>query len=105
MAVQIIENWSRIGGTVLRVEPAPDYATFVLAQVQVDSVEPVAGFANLLVDATGQTLPVLIPSNLVSRLGLRVGSRIRARVRRASLKRIFAHAEEVTVEPDRVEPR
>ncbi len=98
MSVAMVPNWSLIHGTALAVSPAPGYDNFAAVQVKVQGVEPVAGFANLLDDASGRELSVLMPQNQAQRLGVAPGAVIRARVRRAGIDRVFAHPDEVTVE-------
>lgn len=97
MSVAMVPNWSLIRGTTQTVAPAPGYDEYAAVQVKVLRVEPVPGFANLMVDASGKEVSVLMPKALVERLGVTPGQSITARVRRAGLDRIFVHQQEVTV--------
>lgn len=97
MSVAMAPNWSRIRGLTQAVTPAAEYRDYAVVRVKVEAVEPVEGFANLLANASGQEVAVLIPNEQAERLGLAPGQEIAARVRRAGLDRIFAHPEEVTV--------
>jgi hypothetical protein len=95
MEVQIVENWSEIAGTV-RSLSASNVAGFMEVEISVDQVNPVSGFANLLQDAAGKNLMVLIPDELVKSLAIASGNIVVCRVRRANLNRIFVHREHIS---------
>ena len=97
MTVQIIENWSDIKGVVRSCNPSSDVRGFIAVEVMVEKVNPVEGFANLLGQALGKPLVVLIPEELVKSLGIAPDVAIECRVRRADLKRTFVHREHVSV--------
>jgi hypothetical protein len=99
MGVPIIENWSTITGVIQSLAPSNDLAQFVVVTVAVDRVDPVDGFANLLADAAGHDLDVLVPQDIVQSRGLRAGQMIICRVRRAGGDRIFVQQQFITVSP------
>jgi hypothetical protein len=93
--VSIVENWTDLKGTV-QAQEGGDLPGFVTATVAVEETRPVEGFRNLLSDATGTSLRVLVPESLASAQGISTGSQIEARVRRGSPEHVFVH-------PDRFE--
>jgi hypothetical protein len=103
--VQIAENWSRIHGRVEAWQPprkAGDSGTLTIA---VDNVEDVVSrdgshHRNLLADAAGKTVHVIVPASAASRVEARKGSTAVVEVRRGqSADRVFAHPERITVRP------
>ncbi len=95
--MQIIENWSDINGIVRSLQPSPTVSGFIEVELQVEKVNPVEGFANLLRDSEGKSLVVLIPEELVKSLDIRPGTVIECRVRRANLDRSFVHRNHISV--------
>jgi hypothetical protein len=95
--MQIIENWSDIKGIVRSLRPSPTVSGFVEVELLVNKVNPVEGFANLLSDAEGKSLVVLIPEELVKSLHIDPGDVIECRVRRANLDRSFVHRNHISV--------
>jgi hypothetical protein len=95
--MQIIENWSDINGIVRSLHPSPTVSGFTEVELQVEKVQPVEGFANLLGDSEGKSLVVLMPEELVRSLDIHPGDVIECRVRRASLDRSFVHRHHVSV--------
>ncbi len=98
MAVPIIENWTVIRGPVRSIKPAPDRQGFALVTVAIEQEEPVEGFANLLAGSAGKQLEVLIPSDLIGKLGLGENDILEARVRRAPRQQIFVHQQHVSAQ-------
>jgi hypothetical protein len=103
--VQIAENWSRIRGRVEAWQPprkAGDSGTLTIA---VDGVEDVASrdgshHRNLLADAAGTTVHVIVPASAASHVKARKGSTAVVDVRRGeSPERVFAHPERITLTP------
>lgn len=97
MAVQIIENWSKIIGIVQSLQPSPDVVGFMAVEVVVQAVEPVEGFPNLLEDAVGKNLIIHVPEALAGELGMTIFDWIECQVRRAGPDRYFVHREHVIV--------
>jgi hypothetical protein len=97
MAVQIIENWSRITGIVQSLQPSTELDEFMVVDVEVQSVEPVEGFPNLLKEAFGKILAIHVPETLVVEAGIKVFDHIECRVRMAGFNRVFVHREYVQV--------
>ncbi len=97
MAVSIIENWSEISGTVVSVTPSLELGGFESVEIAVEDVKDVPGFPNLLTDAAGKNLMVLMPADLVSRLAIHAGQRITCRVRRGGPDKVFVNIEHVDV--------
>jgi hypothetical protein len=99
MGVPIIENWSTITGLIRSIAPSQDLAQFVVVTVAVDRVDPVDDFANLLADAAGHDLDILMPQDIVQSIGLHEQGSIICRVRRAGGDRVFVHQQFITVQP------
>ena len=97
MAVQIIENWSKVTGIAQSLQPSTEVDEFMVVDVEVQSVEPVEGFPNLLEDAVGKILAIHLPEAFAEKLGITPLDRIECRVRKAGLDRYFVHREYVTV--------
>jgi hypothetical protein len=95
--MQIVENWTDIDGRVVGIASAaaPDEHTAV--DVSVSSVRDVEGFANLLADAAGSTLRVLVRNDVAQRIGIRPGDGVRARVRKHGVDRVFAHPTQIGI--------
>ena len=94
MMVQSIENWADVRGKVTGISPAAS-GDFVAAQVQLESVEPVAGYANLFHDQQGGTIELNIPRQKAQQLT--AGASIACRIRRAGPNTAFAHPDHVEV--------
>jgi hypothetical protein len=103
--VQIAENWSRIRGRVAEWQPprkAGDPGTLTIV---VDDVEDVVSrdgsrHRNLLADAAGTTVKVIVPASAATHVVAQKGSTATVDVRRgASSERVFAHPEHITVTP------
>lgn len=95
--MQIIENWSDIKGIVRSLQPSPTISGFMEVELQVEKVNPVEGFANLLGDWEGKPLSVFIPEELVNSLDIRPGTMLECRVRRANLDRSFVHRNHISI--------
>ena len=91
MPVSIIENWALVEGAVARLEAPEDLPEFTGVIMRVDDVQPVEGFPNLLAEAVGSDLRVLIRSEQVRELGVSRGDLLRCRVRKAAGSRVFVH--------------
>jgi hypothetical protein len=90
--VQIIENWSVIVGILVGIIAAPQGGDGRGAvRVQVDRVEPVAGFANLLADRVGDTLEIVVTAEQLASARDHVNQPVRIRARRGGPTRLFAH--------------
>jgi hypothetical protein len=103
--VQIVENWSRIRGRVDAWEPPREAGQPGTLTVAVDRVEDVAGpdgslHRNLLADAKGTTIHVIVPASAATRLEPRKGANAVVEVRRGgSPERLFANPERITLTP------
>ena len=97
MPVQIVENWSDIRGTIIRSKPSKELEDFHIVNIDVEEVQAVEGYPNLLEDSVGQIIPVYIPDELVHSYQLETGMVIFWRVRRASLKKNFVHTKHLDV--------
>lgn len=91
-----IENWARIRGHVEAVEDA-DVTDHVAVHLVLEAVESVDGFPNRLHREPGDDLTVLVRRTAVDAVD--PGAVLDARVRRTSLDRVYAHPEDVEVEP------
>lgn len=95
--VQMVENWAEVTGTVRSIGGSgkgPDYLTVA---VEVEVVDDLDDFPNLVAGAAGETLLIISRREGVKRAGLAEGSRVRCRVRKATPLEIFAHPEGFTV--------
>jgi len=97
MATRVIENWSDIFGTVEMLHDAADIKEYVEVQVEVERVETVDGYANLLADAEGQAIGIYVEKQQAQALRVQPGDAIYCRVRRTSPTRAFAHRKHLTV--------
>ena len=103
--MQIAENWSRIRGRIEAWQPprkAGDPGTLTIVVDRVEDVVSRDGspHCNLLADAAGTTVHVIVPASAAQRVEPRKGSTAVVEVRRgASHGRIFAHPERMTVTP------
>lgn len=103
--MQIAENWSRIHGRVEAWQPprkAGDPGTLTIVVERVDDVAAPDGsrHRNLLADATGTTVHVMVPASAAARVQPRKGSTAVVDVRRgASPDQVFAHPEHITLVP------
>jgi hypothetical protein len=103
--VQIVENWSRIRGRIKSWRPPRKPGESGTLTIAVDDVENVASrdgshHRNLLADAAGQTVQVIVPPDTARQLRARKGATAVVEVRRGqSPDRVFAHPERITLTP------
>ena len=97
--VRIAPNWAHLAGTVLEVEDTHDASGFLEVTVGVEAIRSVPRARNLFEQEPGETVRVLMPPDLVERLGVRRGCALEADVRRADLHRSFVHPERIEVLP------
>ena len=101
--VQIVENWSRIHGRVEAWQPPRrpgEPGTLTLVVERVDDVASADGShcRNLMADATGTTLQVMIPAGAATGVQPRKGSTAVIDVRRGrSPDRVFAHPDHISL--------
>ncbi len=96
--VQIVENWVDVRGEVVAVRPG-EQAGFDVVTLRLAEVVPVPSYPALVKGAPGVLLDVLVPAEIVSARRIAVGVRLKGRVRRAAPDRVFAHREQIDVEP------
>lgn len=92
--VQIVENWSRVTGTVEDVTPSEDPRNPGRLLLRIDSIQPVEPFANLMAGYEGRTVEISLPAALLSRLPLVPGRSVTLRVRRGGPTGVFSHPDE-----------
>lgn len=103
--MQIVENWSRMRGRVEAWHPprkAGDPGTLTIVVDRVEDVISRDGspHRNLLAEAAGTTVEVVVPGSAAERVAPRKGSRVVVEVRRGtSPERVFAHPERITLTP------
>jgi hypothetical protein len=101
--VQIIENWSRIQGRVEAWEPPSregEPGTLTLTVEQVDGVTSSDGsrYRNLMRDAAGRRVAVIVPARAAASIHPREGSTAVLDVRLGNAPdRMFAHPDHITV--------
>jgi hypothetical protein len=96
--MQVIENWADIRGTIRSVNDEGDCPGFLTALIDVQTVSPVSGFANLFQGAGGQTIRVNIPKAAVQQSPLTPGQFVTCRIRKGGPHTAFAHPELVSTE-------
>lgn len=89
MSVPIIENWSEVRGVVRAVGRSTEVAGHHALEVDVDAVEPVGSFPNLLERVVGQRVTIFVRDRGTGDR-LEPETRVRFRVRQAGLDRYFA---------------
>lgn len=92
---QAVENRSDVTGRVEAVTGHPTLPGFVVVQLQVTDVAPVAGYASLFDWACGQEIAVNLPAGRAAELHLAPGDQITARVRMSGPHAVFADPETV----------
>ncbi|MGH9142810.1 MAG: hypothetical protein ACRD2I_16890 [Vicinamibacterales bacterium] len=104
--MQIVENWSRIRGRVEAWQPprkAGESGVLTIAVADVEDVPSPDGsdhHRNLLTEAAGKTVHVVVPASAAQHIAARKGSTAVVRVRRGpSTERVFAHPDHITVTP------
>jgi hypothetical protein len=101
--VQVAENWSRIRGRVEAWQPprkAGDPGTLTLVVERVDDVASPDGsrHRNLMSDAAGRTVQVMIPARAATAVHPRKGSTAVVDVRRGTAPdRVFAHPDHISL--------
>ena len=101
--MQIAENWSRIHGRVEAWQPprkAGDPGTLTIVVERVDDVASPDGsrHRNLMADAAGTTVHVMVPASAATRVQPRKGSTAVVDVRRGrSADHVFAHPKHITL--------
>lgn len=101
--MQIAENWSRIRGRVETWQPPRKRGDPGVLTIAVHDVEEVVSrdgshHRNLLADAAGRTVEVIVPASAARSVRARSGSSAIVEVRRGrSPERLFAHPERITV--------
>jgi hypothetical protein len=97
--MQIVENWSRVRGRVVRwaLAPGQDRGVVRLHVIEVRPVRRPDGscFANLLDDACGADVDVQLPARTASALHVVVGVEIVLDIRRGRTG-LFAHPDGVS---------
>lgn len=95
--MQVIENWAEARGRVIKVAPHPTLGDYVVVEMEVDAVSPVADYPNLIQWAEGQTLRVNLPAEKARELSLAPGMEISFWVRRGSPDSVFADPQRISV--------
>jgi hypothetical protein len=101
--VQIAENWSRIRGRIEawqppRAEGEPGTLTISVAGVEDVVSHDGARHRNLLSEAAGKTVHVIVPASAAKHLTAKKGATAVVDVRRGqSPDRVFAHPDRITV--------
>jgi hypothetical protein len=95
--VQAVENWAHVQGQVTKIEPHPQLPDYVVAQIDVHDVAPVAGFPNLFDWARGQNIQLAIPADKASQLAVAEGASIRSDIRHAGPGRAFVNPDTLQI--------
>ena len=94
MRVQVIENWTRLRGTVMRIAPSAANAGYRSVAIRVEAACDVPSFPNLLRDTVGSVVEVQVSGAAAERLDLLPGDGVTGLVRMGGPQRYFAHVEE-----------
>jgi|SRR5215467_7585513 len=86
--VQVIENRAEVEGQLLAMRDDESRAGYKRATIAVRAVQPVESYPNLLGEAVGTTLEVVVPADAAH--SLEVGSYLRCRARRTGPTTVFA---------------
>jgi len=103
--VQIAENWSRIRGRIEAWQPPRSEGEAGTLTIVVADVEDVvsrdgARHRNLLADAAGTTMRVIVPADAAKHVNAATGATAVLDVRRGhSSDRVFAHPDRIRVTP------
>jgi hypothetical protein len=93
--VAVIENWADLVG---RIREISDHdGNFATIAVDVEHVDDVDGYPNLLADLDHTTAHIDVRHEQLRAHKLEPGDRIRARTRRAQGDRLFAHPHHLEV--------
>jgi hypothetical protein len=87
--VQIVENWTKVRGSVVSISPTPKQAGQLTVTLQVESVAPVDSFPNLLEKAAGEAIAVILPADHALAASLKAGDQVEAQVRRGQSRNFF----------------
>jgi hypothetical protein len=90
MQVQVIENRADISGKVRDVQPHETLAHYYTVKMDVESVTPVEGMANLLGSSKGMTIDVSVPEEQVRSKEIVPGAGITLRVKKSGPTQIMA---------------
>lgn len=93
--VQPVENWADVSGSVVQLHELAEDDPFVEAEIHVDAVMPVPGFANLFAWAPGQQIRVRIPRDHAHRLGLETGQWLECRVQKSGPQQVYTDTEHI----------
>jgi|tagenome__1003787_1003787.scaffolds.fasta_scaffold20882120_1 hypothetical protein len=83
MQVQVIENRADLAGTVREVAPHKELANQYTVKIDVETVKPVEGMANLMTWAKGLAIDVTVPADDVRKQKMAAGQKITLRVKAA----------------------
>jgi hypothetical protein len=86
--VQAIENWAELHGRLVAVQDDQSRPGHKLASIEVRTVQTVPPYPNLLQEATGKTIEVVLPDDVAR--SLQLGSNLRCRARRSSPTIVYA---------------
>jgi hypothetical protein len=93
--VAAAENWAEIEGRVVSVEKHDELDGYVRVRIDVRSVTPVEGYANLFAWALGKQIDINIPQAAAESLA--PGTTVHLRARKATPSASFADPESVQI--------
>ncbi|HOV68038.1 MAG TPA: hypothetical protein PLI31_06715 [Methanoregulaceae archaeon] len=95
--VAIVENWAVVTGRITGLEDSAGLPELAAVSLEVEEVEPVGGYPNLVHVDPGSGLTVFVRRELTRRLGMRTGDRVSIRTRRGGQNRFYAHPDGIAV--------
>lgn len=93
--VAAVENWAEIDGRVVSVEKHDDLDGYVRARIDVQSVAPVEGYANLFAWAPGNEVEINIPQ--AAGESLQPGAHVHFKARKATPTASFADPDSIRI--------
>ena len=90
MQVQVIENRADISGKVREVKPHETLEHHYTVKMDVETVTPVEGMANLMASSKGMTVDVNVPEEQVESKKIVPGAKITLRVKKSGPTEVIA---------------
>lgn len=90
MQVQVIENRADIAGKVREVKPHETLEHYYTVRIDVETVTPVEGMANLMGSSKGMTIEVSVPAAQIDAKKIVPGAKVTLRVKKAGPTQVMA---------------
>lgn len=90
MQVQVIENRADISGKVRDVQPHKTLENYYTVTMDVETVAPVEGMANLMASSKGMSIEVTVPAEQVESKKITAGEKVTLRVKKTGPLEVMA---------------